>query len=161
MLAAEASPRRGLYRRVERTWLAIHSTVARDLASVAERDMPERLVSVRSPSGTSLSSLCKAGRLAAAFANQSAFSLPATLLWAGAQRMVTSPSRTRIRSQTFIAATAKHWHEPRASFLTRSMAVESTETVHRWPLPWRRSKTRGAWYMANVSASNTSLFVPR
>ena len=70
----------GLYRRPRRTWLAIHSAEARDLASVSERDVWETLGSDRSSSGTSL---CGAVRLAAALAYESACLLPATLLWVG------------------------------------------------------------------------------
>ena len=69
----------GLYRRSGRTWLAIHSAEARDLALIAERDMFERLASVRSASGTS-SSLHGAVRLVAVLASSSAFSLPAAWL---------------------------------------------------------------------------------
>ena len=106
VLAAEASLRRGLYRRSERTWLVINSAEARDLASVAEGDMCERLASAGSASGRS-STLHGAVRLAAILAYESACSLPATLLWAGTQRIVTSLSRMRTRSQTSIVAMAK------------------------------------------------------
>ena len=92
--------------------LAIRSAEARDLASVAERVMRERQASVRSPSGTS-SSLHGAVRLAAALAYESARSLPATLPCAGTQRIVTSLSRVRARSQTSIAVMAKRWPGPR------------------------------------------------
>ena len=87
-------------------WLAIHSAEACDLSSVAERDMCERLASVRSASGTS-STLHGAVRLAAILAYESACPFPATLLWAGTQRIVTSLSRTRTLSQTSIVAMAK------------------------------------------------------
>ena len=107
-----------LYRHVERMRLAIRSAEARDLASVAERVMRERQASVRSPPGTS-SSLHGAVRLAAALAYESACSLPSTLLWAGSQRIVTSLSRARVRSQISIAAIAKRWPGPKASVLTR------------------------------------------
>ena len=89
------------------TWLATHSAAARDLASVAERNIWERLASVKSPSGMSSSSLCGAARLAATLAYASACSLPATLLWAETQRIVTSLPQERTRSQTSIAAMAK------------------------------------------------------
>ena len=69
----------GLYRRSGRTWLAIHSAEARDLASVADLDMWESLASVRRSSGTS-SSLHGAARLADALAYVSTSALPATLL---------------------------------------------------------------------------------
>ena len=49
VLAAEALSKGGLYRRSGRTWLATIPAEARDLASVAERDMWERLASLRRP----------------------------------------------------------------------------------------------------------------
>ena len=92
--------------------------------------MWERLTSVESSSSTSWSWLCGADRLTAALSYVSAISLPATLLWVGTQRVVTSLSQARTLSPTSIAAMAKHRPGPKASVLTRSMAaVQSTKTV--------------------------------
>ena len=80
VLAVEASPRRGLYRRSAHMLLAIYFVEVRDLAPAALLDMWERLASVRSPSDTLL---VGAVRLAAAMANTPTFSLPAILLCLG------------------------------------------------------------------------------
>ena len=67
-------PGGSLYRRSAPTWLEIHSAEARDLASVADLEMCERLAFRRSSSETS--PLHGAVWLAAALENSSAFSLP-------------------------------------------------------------------------------------
>ena len=96
---------------------------------MADLGIWERLASDRSSSGTA-SLKHGADRLAAALANSSALTFPATLPWAGARRMVTSLSRASNQPQTSIAAMTKRCPEPRASDLTRSMAaVEPTKTV--------------------------------
>ena len=86
LLAGKSEPR-GLYRRSWQTWLAVHSRVLRNLASVADRVMCERLVSHRHSSGTSSP---EAAPRAAAIANSSATSLQLIPWCAGTQRMVTA-----------------------------------------------------------------------
>ena len=57
--------------------------------------------------------------------------------------MVTSLTLARMREQTSMAGTAKHWPGRRASSLIRLIAeVEPTNTVYRWPLSclWPRAR---------------------
>ena len=113
----------------------IHSAVARDLASVAVRVMHEREASSINSLGVA-SSWHGADRSAAALAYLSAVSFPSTPTWEGTHRMVNWSPRAWMRSQTSIAATAKHWARPKASVLTRSIAaVESAKMVNRPPAP--------------------------
>ena len=86
----------GLYRRPALTWPVVRSAVVRDLGSVETLVMCEGLVSQRYSSGiSSLGALLPA----AALANSSAFSLPATAEWAGTHRTATSLSLAMIRSR--------------------------------------------------------------
>ena len=131
---------RGLHRR-SALCPEIHSAVSRDLASVATLVMWERDVLSLYPSGISTA----ASPVAAPLAYSSAASLLLAPLFAGTHRTVTSSPLAGIHEQTSIAATAKRWPGPRASFPARTMAeAESTKTVYRCSFSWRWSRARRA-----------------
>ena len=131
----------GLHRR-SALCLEIHSAVSRDLASVATLVLWERDVWSLYPSRISTA----ASPVAAPLAYLSATSLLLAPLFAGTHQRVTSLPLARIHEQTSIAATAKRWPGPRASFPARTIAeVESSKTVYQCSFSWHWSRAWMAW----------------
>ena len=92
----------------------------------------------------------------------SATSLPSTPTWAGTHRMRTSLPRPTSPAASSMIALAHCWQGPSASDNALLMAGwQSENTVYFLPDWSLSSKMLSAWYIAQTSASKTSLLVPR